>query len=423
LNRESLPKGVVFWWDERVHELVVIGGGAAGFYGAITAGEMGVPEVLILEKGAEVLTKVRISGGGRCNVTHHCFEPRELVENYPRGKKSLIGPFHRFQVSDTVEWFESRGVELKVEGDGRMFPVTDDSKTIIDCLTKAARETGVEWRTRCGVDSIVKTEAGYFEMVTSTGETLQAKNVLVATGGIRTKQARIPAEDFQHALDPAVPSLFTFKINDARLKDLPGVSVPNATVHAGKQVTTGPVLITHWGLSGPAILKASAWGARSLAEVDYQFELRINWSGSETEETITGIFKNERQNHGSRKVLKRSLIDGVTRRLWQSLCEAAGIADEMTWAKLTRDQEKALIGQLIEARFQVLGKSINKDEFVTCGGVLLKDVNLKTMESKATPGLYFAGEVLDIDGVTGGFNFQAAWTTGHLAGMAISGGM
>jgi predicted Rossmann fold flavoprotein len=423
LNRESLPKGVVFWWDERVHELVVIGGGAAGFYGAITAGEMGVPEVLILEKGAEVLTKVRISGGGRCNVTHHCFEPRELVENYPRGKKSLIGPFHRFQVSDTVEWFESRGVELKVEGDGRMFPVTDDSKTIIDCLTKAAREAGVEWRTRCGVESIVKTEAGYFEMVTSTGETLQAKNVLVATGGIRTKQARIPAEDFQHALDPAVPSLFTFKINDSRLKDLPGVSVPNATVHAGKQVTTGPVLITHWGLSGPAILKASAWGARSLAEIDYQFELRINWSGSETEETITGIFKNERQNHGSRKVLKRSLIDGVTRRLWQSLCEAAGIADEMTWAKLTRDQEKALIGQLIEARFKVLGKSINKDEFVTCGGVLLKDVNLKTMESKATPGLYFAGEVLDIDGVTGGFNFQAAWTTGHLAGMAISGGM
>ena len=423
MNRESLPKGVVFWWDERVHELVVIGGGAAGFYGAITAGEMGVPEVLILEKGAEVLTKVRISGGGRCNVTHHCFEPRELVENYPRGKKSLIGPFHRFQVSDTVEWFESRGVELKVEGDGRMFPVTDDSKTIIDCLTKAAREAGVEWRTRCGVESIVKTEAGYFEMVTSTGETLQAKNVLVATGGIRTKQARIPAEDFQHALDPAVPSLFTFKINDSRLKDLPGVSVPNATVHAGKQVTTGPVLITHWGLSGPAILKASAWGARSLAEIDYQFELRINWSGSETEETITGIFKNERQNHGSRKVLKRSLIDGVTRRLWQSLCEAAGIADEMTWAKLTRDQEKALIGQLIEARFKVLGKSINKDEFVTCGGVLLKDVNLKTMESKATPGLYFAGEVLDIDGVTGGFNFQAAWTTGHLAGMAISGGM
>ena len=423
MDREILPKSSVFWWYQRVHELVVIGGGAAGFYGAITAGEMGVPEVLILEKGAEVLTKVRISGGGRCNVTHHCFEPRELVENYPRGKKSLIGPFHRFQVSDTVEWFESRGVELKVEGDGRMFPVTDDSKTIIDCLTKAAREAGVEWRTRCGVESIVKTEAGHFEMVTSTGETLQAKNVLVATGGIRTKQARIPAEDCQHALDPAVPSLFTFKINDSRLKDLPGVSVPNATVYAGKQVTTGPVLITHWGLSGPAILKASAWGARSLAEVDYQFELRINWSGSETEETITDIFKNERQNHGSRKVLKRSLIDGVTRRLWQSLCEAVEIIDEMTWAKLTRDQEKALIRQLIGSRFQVLGKSINKDEFVTCGGVLLKDVNLKTMESKVTPALYFAGEVLDIDGVTGGFNFQAAWTMGHLAGMAISGGM
>ncbi|MDB4310404.1 NAD(P)/FAD-dependent oxidoreductase [Akkermansiaceae bacterium] len=410
-----------FCSTQAVHELVVIGGGAAGFYGAITAAEMGVPEVLILEKGPELLTKVRISGGGRCNVTHHCFDPKQLVESYPRGQKSLIGPFHRFQASDTVEWFESRGVELKVEADGRMFPVTDDSKTIIDCLTKAARDAGVEWRTRCGVESISKNEEGCFEVTTSGGEILHAQKILVATGGIRTKQARIPAEDFQHALDPAVPSLFTFKINDARLKDLPGVSVPNATVHAGKQVTTGPVLITHWGLSGPAILKASAWGARSLAEMDYQFGLRINWTGSETEESIASVFKNERHHHGSRKVQKRSLIDGITRRLWQSLCEAAGIVDEMIWAKLTRDQEKAFVAQLIDSRFEVLGKSINKDEFVTCGGVLLKDVNLKTMESKATPGLFFAGEVLDIDGVTGGFNFQAAWTTGHLAGMAISG--
>ena len=404
-----------------MHELIVIGGGAAGFYGAITAAEMGVPEVLILEKGPELLTKVRISGGGRCNVTHHCFDPKELVESYPRGKKSLIGPFHRFQATDTIEWFESRGVELKVESDGRMFPVTDDSKTIIDCLTNAARDAGVTWRTRCGVESILKSEEGHFEITITGGEVIQAQKVLVATGGVRTKQARVPAEDLEHALDPAVPSLFTFKINDARLKDLPGVSVPNATVHAGKIMTQGPVLVTHWGLSGPGILKASAWGARELAEKDYQFELRINWTGSGTEETIGGIFKNERQNHGSRKVLKRSLIDGVTRRLWQSLCEAAGIFDEATWAGMTRDQEKGLIGQLINSRFEVLGKSINKDEFVTCGGVFLKDVNLKTMESKATPGLYFAGEVLDIDGVTGGFNFQAAWTTGHLAGMAIAG--
>lgn len=405
-----------------MHELVVIGGGAAGFYGAITAAEMGVEDVLILEKGSELLTKVRISGGGRCNVTHHCFEARELVENYPRGRKSLMGPFHRFQASDTVAWFEGRGVELKTEEDGRMFPITDDSATIIDCLTKAAREAGVTWRTRCGVEHLVKTGEGHFEITTSRGEVVEARKVLVATGGVRTKQARVPAEELEHALEPAVPSLFTFKINDARLKDLPGVSVPNAVVRAGKITTTGPVLVTHWGLSGPGILKASAWGARDLSVSGYRFELRINWAGGESEESIGALFKNERRSHGSRKVVKRSLVEGVTRRLWQSLCEAAGIFDEMTWAKLGRGEERALVGQLVDSRFEVLGKSINKDEFVTCGGVFLRDVNLKTMESRVTPGLYFAGEVLDIDGVTGGFNFQAAWTTGYLAGVGVSGG-
>ena len=207
-----------------MRELVVIGGGAAGFYGAITAAELGVPEVLILERGKEVLTKVRISGGGRCNVTHHCFEPRELVESYPRGKKSLMGPFHRFQASDTIEWFESRGVELKVEDDGRMFPIMDSSQTIIDCLTTAAREAGVTWRTGCGVDNIQK-EGELFKITTSTGETITAKNILVATGGVRTKPARFPAENFEQVLHPAVPSLFTFKINDPRLDGLAGVSL------------------------------------------------------------------------------------------------------------------------------------------------------------------------------------------------------
>ena len=405
-----------------MHELVVIGGGAAGFYGAITAAELGVPDVLILESGKEVLTKVRISGGGRCNVTHHCFEPRELVEHYPRGKKSLLGPFHRFQASDTIEWFESRGVELKVEADGRMFPITDDSATIIKCLTSAAHDAGVTWRTRCGVEGILKKE-DHFEISTSTGEMIEARKILIATGGVRTKQARLPAEEMEQDLLEAVPSLFTFKINDDRLRDLPGVSVKDAAVEirAGKISTRGPLLITHWGLSGPAILKASAWGARELAEIDYRFELRVNWTGTKTEEQIAHIISNQRQSHGSRKVFKRSVIDEITRRLWQSLCLAAGIDDVTTWAKMTKEQTRALISQLCDARFQVEGKSLNKDEFVTCGGVMLKDVNLKTMESKIAPGIFYAGEILNIDGVTGGFNFQAAWTTGYLAGNAIAG--
>lgn len=402
-----------------MQELVVIGGGAAGFYGAITAAELGVPEVLILEKGPEVLTKVRISGGGRCNVTHHCFEPRDLVENYPRGKKSLLGPFHRFQASDTIEWFESRGVELKVESDGRMFPVTDDSKTIITCLTTAARDAGVRWRTRCGVEALEQTSEGHFEIKTSTEEVIQARKVLIATGGVRTKQARLPAEEVYQDLHPAVPSLFTFKMSDERLRDLPGVSVVDAEVRAGKITTRGPLLITHWGLSGPAILKASAWGAREFSEIDYKLELRVNWTGTKNTEDLNHIFSTQREAHGVRKVIKRSVIDGITKRLWQKLCEAAGIQGETTWANLPKEQLRKLSAQLIDSRFQTEGKSINKDEFVTCGGVPLKDVNLKTMESKSTPGIYYAGEVLDIDGVTGGFNFQAAWTTGHLAGTAI----
>ncbi|MDB4435860.1 NAD(P)/FAD-dependent oxidoreductase [Akkermansiaceae bacterium] len=403
-----------------MHELVVIGGGAAGFYGAITAAELGVPDVLILESGKEVLTKVRISGGGRCNVTHHCFEPRDLVEHYPRGKKSLLGPFYRFQASDTIEWFESRGVELKVEADGRMFPITDDSATIIQCLTTAARDAGVTWRTRCGVEALEQTSEGHFEIKTSTGEVIQTRKVLIATGGVRTKQARLPAEEINQELHPAVPSLFTFKISDDRLRDLPGVSVVDAEVRAGNITTRGPLLITHWGLSGPAILKASAWGAREFSEIDYQLELRVNWTGTKNAEDLNHIFSTQREAHGVRKVIKRSVIDGITKRLWQKLCEAAGIKEETTWANLPKEQLRKLCAQLIGSRFQTEGKSINKDEFVTCGGVPLKDVNLKTMESKTTPGIYYAGEVLDIDGVTGGFNFQAAWTTGYLAGTSIS---
>lgn len=399
--------------------LLVIGGGAAGFFGAIAAGEAGLDEILILERGPEVLTKVRISGGGRCNVTHDCHEPRDLVQSYPRGVKNLLGPFHRFQPLDTIAWFEDRGVALKTEDDGRMFPTTDDSRTIIDCLTAAARQAGVRWRTHCGVEQVRRVDEG-FEVLTSTGESYRAHKLLVATGGIRSKSARVPAENLGHPLAEPVPSLFTFKIDDRRLHGLQGVSAPAAKVQVGSLESSGPLLITHWGLSGPAILKASAWGARDLADCQYQFTLTVNWTGSETRESLKELFLAHRNDHGSRKVLKRSPVPGITRRLWQRFGECAGLESDTTWANLTRPQAEHFIDDLCGGRFEVTGKSLNKEEFVTCGGVLLDDLRLKTMESKTVPGLYFAGEVLNIDGITGGFNFQSAWTTAHLAGRAIA---
>ena len=402
-----------------VFDLIVIGGGAAGFFGAITAAEAGVKKILILEKGPEVLTKVRISGGGRCNVTHDCYDPRELVQSYPRGQKNLMGSFHRFQPADTITWFEDHGIELKAEADGRMFPTTDKSETIINCLIDTARERGVIWRTRCGAEAVKTIDDG-FELATTLGKTYLTKNLLIATGGIRSGDAAKPVSDLGHSMTEAVPSLFTFKIGDIRLHDLQGVSVPHAHVKIDSLESQGPLLITHWGLSGPAILKSSAWGARDLANRDYRFTVEVNWTGTEDAESVAATFEKHRKSNGTWKVMKRSLVEGVTKRLWHRMCETSKITDDTTWATVTKDQNAALIGELVKATFVVDGKSLNKDEFVTCGGVSLDDLQLKTMESKSVPHLYFAGEVLDIDGVTGGFNFQAAWTTGHLAGTAIA---
>lgn len=397
-------------------EVIVIGGGAAGFFGAIACAENG-GRVLILEAGPEVLTKVRISGGGRCNVTHDCHEPRQLVQSYPRGSRSLMGPFHRWQVNDTVEWFERHGVRLKTEEDGRMFPVTDRSRTVIDCLTSAARHLGVRWRTRCGV-SAIGADAG-FVIETTTGETLRARQVLVATGGTRSAGARLPAEQLGHELLAPVPSLFTFRIPDERLAGLQGVAVPAAVVGAGQRETEGPLLVTHWGLSGPAVLKLSAWEARELAADDYRFTLRVNWLGT-TDLEVAAVFEEQRMGHGARRVAGHSPFPEMPRRLWRSLCRAAGIGEEIEWARLEKGAARRLSDELVAGRYEVRGKSLNKDEFVTCGGVRLDDVDLRTMESKLVPGLYFAGEVLDIDGVTGGYNFQSAWTTGRLAGEAMA---
>ena len=408
--------------DRAPWDLVVVGGGAAGFFAAITCAEtLPGSRVLILEKSSHVLGKVKISGGGRCNVTHACFEPGTFAKNYPRGNKALIGPFHRWGAADTVDWFQGHGVKLKTEVDGRMFPITDDSRTIIDCLTSAAEQAGVVVRTSTGVASIKveQSEPPLFTVTTDQGETMSARSVLLATGGTRLAAGARLAVGLGHELIPNVPSLFAFNIDDPRFTGLPGVSVSNASVSVAgmKLEADGPLLITHQGLSGPGILRLSAWGARDLHERDYSFTVSINWlPGVDVATRLADI----RTDWAKRKVCSRAPFEGFPKRLWQRLCLAAEIPEDCTWSHLGKQHSHYLVQQLTAAEFLVSGKSMNKDEFVTSGGVRLKDVNMKSMESKITPGLYFAGEILDIDGITGGFNFQNAWTTGYLAGTAIA---
>tara|TARA_B110000879_G_scaffold31074_1_gene42461 strand:- start:56635 stop:57858 length:1224 start_codon:yes stop_codon:yes gene_type:complete len=402
------------------YDLIVIGGGAAGFFGAITCAENSnnKAKVLILEKSSQLLQKVKISGGGRCNVTHDCMDPRSLSKSYPRGERSLIGPFNRFQASDTVEWFTSRGVELKTEEDGRMFPTTNNSMTIIDTLMDAAENAGVEIRTSEGVAAILKEDDNRYLITTDDGNTLTASNILIATGGTRLAAGAKLAGSLGHSLTPPVPSLFTFKIKDSRLNHLSGLSVEHTTVHIpGTKLTSqGPLLITHWGMSGPGILKISAWGARQLSDMGYKFQISINWVPNEDPQQI---INKQRTEGGKRQVGTYSPFSDVPKRLWLSFLKAANIGDTTLWSQLTKPLTEKLIYQLTESKFHVDGKSLNKDEFVTCGGVQLKEINLKTMESKLNKGIYFAGEVMDIDGITGGFNFQSAWTTGYHAGISV----
>ena len=399
-------------------DLIVVGGGAAGFFSAITCAELSEKSVLVLEKTSQLLQKVRISGGGRCNVTHACFEPRELATFYPRGEKSLIGPFHRFGPTDTVEWFESRGVALKTEADGRMFPTTDDSQTIVDALLGAAEDAGVTIRSSEGVTSITKSDAG-FEVETDNGGSYTAAHVLLATGGTRSASGAKLAAALGHDLLPATPSLFTFKIDDPRLDGLAGLSVDNAdvTILDSKLASSGPVLITHWGLSGPGILKISAWGARELAERDYHFDVSVDWlPGTDVSAAIADLRDTERK----RRLTSRSPFPAIPKRLWQRMIATAGVSEATTWSDLPKKQAAALERELKTATFAVTGKSMNKAEFVTCGGVTRNEIDFNTMESKLVPGLYFAGEILDVDGVTGGFNFQNAWTNGFHAGSDIA---
>ena len=398
--------------------ILVIGGGAAGFFAAITSAEKADTQVFLYEATPHLLSKVKISGGGRCNVTHACFEPEQLVKNYPRGGRELLGAFHRFQPRDTLAWFNSRGVETKTEVDGRMFPTSDNSESIVNALTKAAEINHVKILVQRGVKGI-KFNNDKFEVSLNSGETELFDKVIIATGGNKSSGGLAIAESFGHTIIPPVPSLFTFHIQDNRLTDLSGLSVEKVKVHAcGTKLTTeGPLLLTHWGMSGPAILKLSAWGARQFAECNYQFSIEINWVPEFSQTTLSKKLNEIRITEARKQIATFSPLP-IPQRFWERLLIAAEINPTTPWAHINNQQLEKLYKQLTQAEFKVTGKSMFKDEFVTCGGVKLSEINFKTMESRKQPGLFFAGEVLDIDGVTGGFNFQSAWTTGWLAGQA-----
>jgi predicted Rossmann fold flavoprotein len=401
-------------------QIVVAGGGAAGFFGAIASAEADPQaSVTILEKGPRVLSKVRISGGGRCNVTHACFEPRELSLHYPRGGRALIGPFTRFGPRETIEWFRLRAVNLKTESDGRMFPVTDSSQTIIDCLMDSAKNAGIHILTQTSLNSISKKSDAGFQLHLSNGETLEADRLLWAAGGCRAENH--PLVPLGHTLVPPVPSLFTFHIDSPWLRELPGVSVEDVQVAVPKTSLKqrGPILITHAGVSGPAILRLSAWGARELHDLDYRFSLRIAWLPDAKPEDLVEEIQRRRETQGGQTVL-RARWNPLPARLWEQLVLQAGIAPETKWARLAKPESQKLAALLTGTELPVTGKSMNKEEFVTCGGIPLPEVDFKTMQSRLVPGLFLAGEALDIDGITGGFNFQAAWTTGWTAGQNLA---
>jgi predicted Rossmann fold flavoprotein len=392
-------------------DIIIVGGGAAGFFTAINIVEKNPKlKVAILERGNEVLSKVRISGGGRCNVTHACFEPNELVKFYPRGEKELRGPFHQFCSGDSVEWFSKHGVELKIEDDGRMFPVSNSSQTIIDCFLQATQKLGISVLTGQSVQSIFKKDNCW--KIETQNENYIAEKLILATGS--NPKIWETLQTFGHAIVNPVPSLFTFNIKDSRIKELPGVSaIVSVKVKDTKLTSTGPLLITHWGMSGPAILKMSAWGARILFEKNYQFVIFVNWLNDIDTDEAEKILKNLKQENAKKAVSKKSPFD-FPNRLWESLVLASNILEETKWADLSKVQLQNLANQLTNSSFQVNGKSTFKEEFVTAGGIDLKEINFKTMESKLHENLYFAGEIVNVDAITGGFNFQNAWTSGFI---------
>ncbi len=405
------------------YDLIVIGGGAAGFFSAICCAEARPgSRVLILEASPRVLTKVKVSGGGRCNVTHNLFEPQELVKRYPRGQKELLGPLHRFGPKDTIAWFAEHGVRLKAEDDGRMFPDTDSSQTIIDSLLSAQKAAGVELRTRALVQEIKKAEAG-FELRLKEGQVLVSRYVMVATGSM-PQGISLLAELGLELIDP-VPSLFTFELAEDWLKALSGQSFTRVeaklTIPGEKQTWTqsGPALITHWGMSGPAILRLSAFAARELYAHEYKAQLFVNWCGDWTLEKARQMLLELKQK-AAKKNLSNEHPGDFSKRFWEALLQNLGLPLDKSWSQLSNKEIQSLAEALTATRLSVVGKGVFKEEFVTAGGVRRLDVDFRTMESRLCTGLYLAGEVLDIDGVTGGFNFQNAWTGGWIAAQDIA---
>lgn len=402
-------------------DLIVVGGGAAGFFGSLIAAEKkpGL-SILILEKTSKLLSKVKVSGGGRCNVTHNCFEPTPLSKHYPRGSKELKSLFRKFQAKDVVAWFESKHVKLKAEADGRMFPVTDSSQTIIDCFLLEAERHGITIKSNSEVTKITPSKNG-FSVLVGKDENYTAKKILIAVGGYNNLSSYQWIAQTSHPVIHPIPSLFTFNDTEKKFTDLMGVAVATAEVRiAGTKFSEqGPVLITHWGLSGPAIIKLSAWAADYLHKLHYTFTALVNWAGATTEEELKLLFAEMKSKRGKQKVITHPMFN-IPQRLWQRLCELAEIPEPKIWSELPQKNMNKLVESLIRCPFHIKGKTTFKEEFVTCGGVDLKSIDIETMESKSIRGLYFAGEVLNIDGETGGFNFQSAWTTAYVAAGSIS---
>ena len=403
-------------------KLVVIGGGAAGFFCAVNAARMNpLLEVILLEKSSKLLSKVRVSGGGRCNLTHACFDREEMSRHYPRGQRFVKKAFHRFFTTDTIQWFEERGVPLKTEADGRMFPQSDNSESIVSCLLKEVNQYKVDVRMNAEVLQLQKTADG-FDLHLSQGKTIVADYVCVACGGY----PKTPMFDWLmqtgHTIESPVPSLFTFNIPVHPVTGLMGVSVPAATVKISgtKLEETGPLLITHWGLSGPAVLKLSARGARELAERNYHFPITVNWLPGQQDQQLALQFRGIRQELAAQKIGIRNPFT-LPQRLWDLLLELSGIDPEKRWADLPVKEQNKLVVNMVQCSFEVKGKTTFKEEFVTAGGIRLNDIDVNTMQSKILPGLYFAGEIMDVDGVTGGFNFQHAWTSGFIAASSVAG--
>lgn len=401
-------------------EIAIIGGGAAGFFAAISAKEHHPSaDVTIYEKSGKLLSKVRVSGGGRCNVTHACFDISELVRFYPRGSKELRGAFHQFNTNDTVRWFEQRGVKLKTEADGRIFPVSDSSQTIIDCLTGEAERLGVNIKLNSSIE-LIKREESKLVLSFATGEK-RVDAIIVAAGGSPFRKGFDWLQASGHTIVDPVPSLFTFNVPDKELNKLMGVSTAKARVQIKeiKMEATGPVLITHWGFSGPAVLKLSSFAARELAGLNYNFNVTISWIIVGEDELRTEL--NDLKRYSGSKLILNAVPPELTKRLWEYLLLRSRINPQTRCADLSSAAINQLVNVLLYDKYSARGKTTFKEEFVTCGGISLKEVDFKTMQSKKWPGLFFAGEILDIDGVTGGFNFQAAWTTGYIAGKSALG--